>query len=137
MFFQLLGVVVFGVSIGGIANAQYMYSVNLFIVILVLTVFALVVSAVVFLVQKKDALRRAYDVARRKRTDVEANKPEEAAAAEVGADEDVKAMKKEASEGKADNKWADNYVPYGDYPDGHAKDTKPEEGEEKKDPVKE
>jgi len=53
------------VSIGGIANAQYIYSSHLFIVVLVLTIFALIVGAAAHFLGSG---QRQYDVNKKKKT---------------------------------------------------------------------
>ena len=61
VFFQLLGIVIIGLAIGGLSHAQLLFSKHMFIVIIVLVVLAYLLAIFSFCLQKKRG-KNNYDV---------------------------------------------------------------------------
>jgi len=105
--------IIFGISIAGIVESQYVFAVHLFVVVLVFIIFMGILSGLHYFIQKKT--ENNYNV-------------EAGAGSEEGA-KDRKGGKENgaydtmdksaASKEAAAAKWVNNYVPYGDYPKGH------------------
>lgn len=107
--FQVIGLTIFALSIAGIPMAQDMTAHVLFIVILVLTILAFLISLMVYCVTKKTS-KSDYDVNKKQSKGGKDNK---AFRAEEGkGNAEVKGAK------KTGEKWVNNYVPFGDYPAG-------------------
>jgi len=109
----VVGIVITGLSIAGIANAQLPQAQHFFIVILVLIVFILLVSAAAYSCRSKANYN--YEV------NEEAVKPTKGRENQAFQAEEGKAAPGEKP--GTQQKWVSNYVPYGDLPAGRASAT--------------
>ncbi len=105
---------IIGLCIGGIANAQLMFSVHVLIVILVLTLFSLVIVALIRC--GRGGSSSGYDVEKEgSRAGASASASSANGARHHAARDNAGFV---SDGGKSDDKWVSNYVPYGDFPAG-------------------
>lgn len=114
--FQIFGIVVCGLAIGGIGKAQLLEAQHLFTAILVLTLFVLVLTALLFLrsfcAKRKAGGVNNYDIngAENAKGGRAVTSTSKAGVANAGY--------AAGGEGAKNEKWVSNYVPYGDLPAG-------------------
>ena len=107
--FQLFGIIIFAISIAGIAKSNVRVSIDLFIVVLVFIILIGLISAAQLLLQRKSI--SVYDV--------QANGDVEKGSKDNKAFETVERSNVTPTKDSSDEKWVKNYVPYGDYPKGN------------------
>jgi len=114
--FWILGIVIFALTIVGIDASQHPQTEHLFIVILVVVVFMGMVSVADCFVSKGN------------KDNYEVNDAEKGGKENTAFDNESDTNKKDQTQqqqngtpatGKEDEKWVQNYVPFGDYPKGN------------------
>lgn len=116
----VVGIVVCGLSIGGIAQAQLLEARDLFIAILVLTLFIVAVTALLFLrsfcAKRKAGGVNNYDI--NGAEGGKGGKGQSVTSTKAGVSNAGFAGASGGGEAGKGDKWVANYVPYGDLPAG-------------------